>query len=107
MSEIQAINNQIVFKFIEDTSRGQFNSKTAGGIIMVEDGANQVENARWATVEAIGPDTDGIEVGEIVLVENLRWTSEYIVNEQSYWNSADTEILAKWDDPENLPKEVA
>ena len=107
MSEVQAINNQIVFKFVEDTTKGQFNSKTAGGILLVEHGHNQVENARWATVVAVGPDAEGLDEGEIVLIENLRWTSEFIVSGESYWVSDDKSILAKWDDSENLPKEVA
>ena len=106
-SELQAIRNQIIFNFMEDTTRGQFNSKSAGGILMVEHGHNQIDNERWARALAVGPDVgDDFAVGDLILIENLRWTSEFIVNEESYWITTDTEILAKWDDEENLPSEL-
>lgn len=107
-SELGAINNQIIFNFVEDTTHGHFNSKSAGGILMVEHGHHQVDYSRWGRVLGVGPDAqDEFAVGDLVLIENLRWTSEFIVNDVSYWITTDTEILAKWDDEENLPSELA
>lgn len=106
-SELQAVRNQIIFNFMEDTTRGQFNSKSAGGILVVEHSYNQIDYARWARVISIGPEVnDDFAVGDLILIENLRWTSEFLVNEVSYWITTDTEVLAKWDDEENLPSEL-
>ena len=107
--ELSAIHNQIIFRFLEDTTKGQFNAKSAGGILLVEHGHHQVDYSRWVKIENVGPDVDPDEfqVGDIVLVENLKWTNEFIVNDESYWLTTDEVILAKWSDPENLPSEIA
>ncbi len=105
-SELQPVRNQIFFNFMEDITRGQFNSKSAGGILIVEAGHHQVDHSRWARVMGIGPDIDDFAVDDIILIQNLRWTSEFIVNEVSYWITTETEVLAKWGDKENLPSEL-
>ena len=106
-TELSAINNQIIFEFLEDTTQGHFNSKSAGGILLVEHGHHQVDYCRWVRVKDTGPDVDSdISVGDVVLVGNLRWTPEFTVNDKGYWITTDNEIIAVWDDLENLPSEV-
>lgn len=108
-TELDPIHDQIIFQFLEDTTKGQFNRKTSEGILVVEHDHNQLEDARWGRVLAIGPEVHGINVDDIVLIENLRWTNKFNVSEttQDYWITQEKEILATWDDPDNLPKEVA
>ena len=104
--QLEPLHNQIAFQFVEDTKKGKFNLTGAGGIIVVESASEQVKNSRWIRIENIGPDVEDYSVGDIVLVENLRWTNMYRYGGEEYWNTADTEILATWGDPDALPSEA-
>jgi len=103
--ELEAIRNQMVFEFLEDTTHGHFNRTTGSGILVVEHNDKQVEFSRWIRILAIGPEVETFGPGDIVLVENLRWTNMFKITEREYWITSDTEILAVWDDKDNLPRE--
>ena len=50
-------------------------TKTAGGIILVDDdGSESGIHPRWAKVYAIGKDQDDVKVGEWVMVAHGRWS---------------------------------
>jgi co-chaperonin GroES (HSP10) len=107
-SEVDPINDQIVFEFLEDTTQGKFNEKTSGGVLIVEQADKQVQGSRWVRVLAKGPNvSEGIAPGNIVLIQNLKWTSKFRLTDKDYWVTNEESILATWDDMVNLPGEVA
>lgn len=107
-SEIEPVNDQIVFEFLEDTTQGKFNEKTSGGVLVVEQADKQVHHCRWGRVLAKGPMvSDGIQLDDIILIENLRWTNVFRITDKDYWVTNEIAVLAMWDDKTNLPGEVA
>lgn len=107
MSDLEPIHNQILFRFIEDTSGRRFNQKTTGGIIVVEHKDKQMEYARWGRILAIGPDAVGdFEVADIVLIENLRWTNSFNFDDELLWITTDVDVLAVLNDEANAPGEI-
>lgn len=60
--------------FVDELDRGVH--LTHGGIIIPDDNmTDRGIHPRWARVWAIGPDVQGIEVGEWLLIEHGRWTT--------------------------------
>jgi co-chaperonin GroES (HSP10) len=101
--ELNPIRNQIIFEFVNDARKGHFREVTNAGLIIMEDAAKQVEYCRWGRVLGVGEESKDVAVGDIVLIEHLQWTNMFRITRKDYWITEDTEILAKWDDPERLP----
>ncbi len=101
--EVQPINDQLVFEFIENITQRHFNAKTAMGLHIVESMDKQVDHPRWVKVLAIGPQVTDVFVGDIVLVKELRWTKKFRITDKDYWITSSPEILVAWDDKESLP----
>ena len=58
-------------------------TKTAGGIILVDDdGTQKGIHPRWAKVYAIGNDQEDVSVGQWVLVAHGRWSRAFKVKKQ-------------------------
>lgn len=96
-NDITAICDQIIFEFIDGFSNQtlkQFADKTEWGFEIVRH-KESLEFPRWVRVLSIGPDvSDNIKVGMLVLVEPLKWTNEYKVNGNRYWNTTEKHVLA-------------
>jgi hypothetical protein len=77
LETIKPINTKILFQFVEDIENSAFHSKSAGGIHLIEDRSNQVNQDRWGKVLKLGPDVDTslIQEGEYILIEALGWTN--------------------------------
>ena len=103
MEMLEPVRNQLIFQFVNDTRNGMFNETTKEGIIIVEGRHKQVDEARWGKIVAIGPDVTDYSVDDIVLIEHLRWTNEFRIDNVGYWLTADDQLLATWDDSSNLP----
>lgn len=101
--EVQPVNNQLVFEFLEDITQGHFNLVSASGLHIVESTDKQVDHPRWGCVLATGPQVLDIFTDDIILVKELRWTKKFRVTDKDYWITDDMEILAIWDDKETLP----
>lgn len=101
--ELAPINNQIIFEFIEDVGKGKFNTKTVAGLFVIEGSDKQVDYCRWGRILAMGPDVTDFSIGDIVLLDKMRWTKMFMVTTTPYWISTDEEIMAIWDDPSRLP----
>ena len=103
--ELNPIHDQIIFEFVESTRHGKFDTKSKGGLFILETADKQVDVCRWVRILAMGPEVVDADytVGDIVLVEKLRWTTMFKVTLTEYWITTATEILAIWDDPDNLP----
>lgn len=107
-SPVQPIKKQILFQFLEDTTNKKFNTQTNSGILVVEHKEKQLNSHRWGVVVDVGSDVDTnlINIGDIVLIENLQWTNGFIIEDQKYWLTNEEKILALTD-PTDLPEEVA
>jgi len=54
--------------------------KTEGGVIIPDDdGKSSGIKPRWAKVYKVGPETEGVEEGDYVLLKHGRWTRNYEV----------------------------
>lgn len=106
-SELQPLHDQIIFQFMEDTTQGRFNSKTSSGILIVDQNDKQVDFNRWGKIIDIGPNVTDFECGDMILIEKLCWTNSFILPSGRYWVTNQPSVLATWDDPDNLPSEVA
>lgn len=92
---LKPIGNAFLFSFLSETVGGKFVSKNSGKIILTNQDLDvQGKYARWAKVEAVGSKITDFDVGDIVLIEALKWTIEYKFNGQSYWKSDDTKVIA-------------
>ena len=77
LDKVKPINTKILFQFVEDIGNHAFQSKSAGGIHLIEDRSNQVNKDRWGKVLKVGPDVDTslVAEGEYILIEALGWTN--------------------------------
>jgi hypothetical protein len=96
---LQPIGNTFLFSFLSETVGGKFVSKNSGQIILTNQDLDvQGKYARWAKVVAVGSKVTDFNIGDIVLIEALKWTIEYKFNGQSYWKSDDTKVIAIGED---------
>lgn len=91
---IRALGNKILFTFNDTVSQNRFSNMTETGIIYksTEDTMNQ---PRWGTVVSIGGQVrENIKVGDVVLVDALRWTEELKTpSEAGVWATSEDDIL--------------
>lgn len=92
---LKPIGNTFLFSFLSETVGGKFISKNSGQIILTNQDLDvQGKYARWCKVVAIGSAVTDFNVGDIVLIEALKWTIEYKFDGKSYWKSDDTKVIA-------------
>lgn len=93
-TRIEAVNNHIIFQFVEDTTKGRFENSHHLGLIISSLDVNQSSNARWGLVTHKGPDVvDEVVVGEYVLIDEGKWTRFFEVNGEKYWKTDDLQVL--------------
>src|SRR5436190_5469820 len=101
-SELRPLNATILIQFLDETggSKGRFQERTKGSIIIPVLGSNQISENRWAQVVAIGPDVVNIKVGEFILVAAGKWTSHETFKGEKIWKTVDIveAVLAVTDD---------
>jgi len=97
---IEAINNNIIFTFVEDVTQTRFvNSSEAGFIISSLDG-NQTLYPRWGKVISAGPDVTEIKDGDYILIEPGKWTTAYYVDKVTrIWKTDADCVIAVSDEP--------
>lgn len=104
--KIKPLNDSIIFEFLDTISAGHFATKTQSGIILGS--KNPTENAqtpRWGKVHAVGPDVIDIKVGDFILIEALRWTLGFKLDDVELSKTVEKEVLAIADNissPEEL-----
>lgn len=94
---LKPINSNVVFKFLDDTFKAggkrQFQSVTASGIVIQSQDESVKEN-RWGVIQAIGPDVKSeLKVGDVILVEALKWTQAFKVDGENVWLTSEDCIL--------------
>lgn len=80
--KLKPLNDKILFKFMDDIKHGFFTEKHDSGIIidLGQNHKHSSEVSRLCQVVAIGPKVVNIDVGDIVVVEALKWTTKYPVS---------------------------
>ena len=99
LSQLRPLGSTILFQFMDETSgaRGEFSERTRSGLIIprIE---NTQKGERWGRVIAVGPDVDGVLVGEFILITPLMWTNYESFDGQKIWKTDDTKVLMVTDD---------
>jgi co-chaperonin GroES (HSP10) len=99
MATLRALNNDIVFQFIDDVNtKGRFiEGMSSSGIILGSSDDDSARRPRWAKVVAIGPKCTSVEIGNEILIPALRWTLGATFEGAKYWKTRDNELVAKRD----------
>jgi co-chaperonin GroES (HSP10) len=93
---LELSEDKILFIFDEDIENKKFSNVTKSGIIVQERAENQLEKPRLGWVKQIGPDVKDVQVGDLVLIEPLRWTTGIEVEEVSdgeFWITDEKSIM--------------
>ncbi len=95
MSSLRPFGNSILFAFLDDTggSRGEFSERTRSGLIVPKLQATQ-KGERWGKVIAVGPDVEGVQVGEYILIEPLMWTRNEVFEGEKIWKTNLDKVMA-------------
>lgn len=91
--QIEAVNNNVIFQFIDETLSSKFVNTTKSGILIPLDNT-QSQIPRWGRVTHVGPDVTDIEVDDFILIEKGKWTQGFYVNDVRYWKTDNREVLA-------------
>lgn len=95
MSTLRPTGTNFLFHFTNDTSSGRFIERSKGSIILTnQDYDSQGKYARFGKVTAIGKDVKDFKVGDIVLIESLKWTKSMEFEGQKVWKSDEDKVLA-------------
>lgn len=96
MTQLSPIANHIIFQFEDEKTKhmgiNQFKESTDWGFefALTHDG---MEYGRWVKVIAVGPEASEIPVGSRVCVDKLKWTTEFVVDGETFWRTDTNHIL--------------
>lgn len=98
---LRTIRNHIIFQFVDNVnSKGEFErGMSAGGIFLHPTVDDSAKMPRWANVTHVGPECEDVKVGQQVLIPALRWTAGTKFENQKYWKTDLTQIVAVRDNP--------
>lgn len=97
--KLRPLGNTFLFSFFAESYGGQFVERSRSSIILTnQDLDHQAKYAKWAKVIAIGDKVSSFDVGDIVLIEALKWTVKMKFDEVSYWKSDEEKVIAIGDD---------
>jgi hypothetical protein len=82
----------VLFVFNDNTNSKGFDNVSAGGIVF-SSYDHDVNSHRWGTIKVVGPDCEFVKVGDVVLIENLRWTDGFDIDGVKLWRTNETEIM--------------
>ncbi len=96
MNKLKAINDSILFQFVEKIIGNKFQETTSSGFIIMENEDKQLKSARWGKVLSVGNNvkSEDIVVDEYVLIEPLMWTTHLMFNNEKIWRTSESKILA-------------
>lgn len=105
MTTIKPLKNNIMFKFLDETagSKGKFNERTKGLIVLPTGLDSAQKQPRWAEVIAVGPEA-AVEVGEYIYIEALQWTFGTEVDGVKMWKTDDSKVILATTDIEETYK---
>ena len=98
MVALRALRNGIVFQFEEATTnnKGQFRETTKSGIYLGSNFDESAKKARWGIVNFVGNEVidEGIVPGVRILVDALKWTKGFVVEDEKFWKTDEDNVLA-------------
>jgi len=94
MTTMQAVNSNIIFQFVDETTLGRFVNQHHMGILISSLDVNQSSAPRWGRVTHVGPGVSPeVTVGEYVLIEAGKWTRYFEIDGERYWKTDDQQVL--------------
>lgn len=101
MPSLRPLRNNVLFEFLDQTggAQGKFTERTRSGLIIPNLQSTQKDH-RWGKVLAVGPEaeTDGIKVGDFILIEALMWTNHEVFEGEKLWKTDTSKIMCVTDD---------
>lgn len=92
MINARVLENNLLFVFNDKTNSKGFDNVSAGGIVF-SSYEHDINAPRWGTVKLIGPECEFIKVGDVILIENLRWTDGFEIDGVKLWSTKETEVM--------------
>lgn len=105
MTAPRAIHKDVIFQF-----EGEITTRTVSGIQQTlfkemtswgfeySNTKDSMETSRWGNVVAVGPEVKDIKAGMRVLIEPLKWTNAFEINNTKYWKTNIDHVLLIDDD---------
>ena len=97
-AELQPVANHVLFQFVDEidkNNRSAFKEKTSWGFQVPSSHTDSSKNARWVTIIGLGPDaSDDFHIGQMVLVDALKWTRVVEYNGVEFARTDDKNIIA-------------
>lgn len=94
---IRPIGNTFLFAFTNETANGGFVAKNRGRIVITahsqQDYMGMGEYARFGKVLAVGPDVKNFGIGDVVLIDKLKWTRGFDYDGVQIWKSDEDQVL--------------
>jgi co-chaperonin GroES (HSP10) len=90
---LRPLGDSILFIFNDEFTNNGFKNVTDSGIIY----KTQQDSAgapRWGKVVAVGNKVKEIKPGMTVLIEPLRWTEGFKIDDVKIWKTVEKEIMA-------------
>jgi co-chaperonin GroES (HSP10) len=101
---LKPLKNNVLIQFLDETQgpKGKFVERGSKFLIIPALDSNQHGVPRWAKVVAVGPEADGVAVGDFALVEPMQWSFRTEPMEEfgnaPIWRTFDHNILMVTDD---------
>ena len=91
---LRPLSNSILFEFLDRTggAAGAFSERTRSGLIIPKTQSTQ-RKERWGRVLYLGPDVEGVQIGEFILIEPLMWTTHETFEGQKIWKTNSEKVL--------------
>ncbi len=95
INDIDPLSDKIIFQFSERVISGKFVNQRASGLVddLGHDFLMYGGISRKAVAISIGAGVSSIQVGDEFIVENLKWTPEFVIDGESYWMTIDKHVL--------------
>ena len=91
--KLKALGNRIIFKFVQNVTDGKFGASTSWGF-QIQTQNDDPKFARWGEVTHLGPDVEGINVGDYILIEPLMWTNNMELEDGKVWGTNTEKVIA-------------
>ncbi len=99
---VRPLKNNVIFKFLDETTgkKGAFMDRhLKSGIILPGGSVNRQKVHRWGQVVAAGPEADGLNPGDYILIESMMWMEGVKLNEdEKVWKTDSSKVLAVTND---------
>lgn len=101
---IRPLKNNVIFKFLDETSgkKGAFRDRQLSSGIFIPGAATSRQKVhRWGQVVAAGPEADGLQPGDYILIEAMMWMEGVKVDgDEKVWKTDSSKVLAVTNDIE-------